>query len=35
MFLDNKTSLTLPLFIEMPVLSQANDQAVIHKKVIK
>ena len=32
---DNKTSLTPPLFIEMPVLSQENDRAVIYQKVIK
>jgi hypothetical protein len=32
---DNTTSLTPPLFIEMPVLSQENDRAVIYQKVIK
>jgi hypothetical protein len=32
---DNKTSLTPPFFIEMPVLSQENDRAVIYQKVIK
>jgi hypothetical protein len=32
---DNTTSLTPPLFIEIPVLTQENNQAVIYEKVIK
>jgi hypothetical protein len=32
---DNKTSLTPPLFIEMAVVSQENDRAVIYQKLVK